>query len=247
MNSLTSKTGSIKGISFYSKELNEDLELLVYVPSNFSHLYKYSILIAQDGKDYFQMGKIGRVADELLEKQEIENIIIIGVPYKNVDDRWNKYHPDGLKHTAYKRFLAHELVPFIDAEYPTYQMGMSRALIGDSLAATVSLMTALDYPHTFGKIALHSPLVDETVLSKVDGFQYPHLMQIYHTIGINERNVQTSKMGIIDFVEPNQELHLLIEGKGFPSFYEEIDGDHTWRAWQSDMKRTLSWLFHTPY
>jgi enterochelin esterase-like enzyme len=243
---LALNTGSIKGVSFYSKELNEDVELLVYLPSNFSHLYKYSVLIAQDGKDYFQMGKIGRVADELLEKQEIENIIIIGVPYKDVDDRWNKYHPDGLKHAAYKRFLAHELVPFIDAEYPTYQMGMGRALIGDSLAATVSLMTALDYPHTFGKIALHSPLVNETVLSVVNTFPYPHLMQIYHTIGKNERQVQTSKTGIMDFVGPNQELNLLIEGKGFPSFYEEIDGDHTWKAWQSDMKRTIHWLFHTP-
>lgn len=238
-------TGSIKGMSFYSKELNENLELLVYVPSTFSQLYKYSVLIAQDGKDYFQMGKIGRVADELLAKEEIENIIIIGVPYNNIDDRWDKYHPDGHKHAAYKRFLAHELVPFIDAKYPTYQMGMSRALIGDSLAATVSLMTALDYPNTFGKIALHSPLVNETVLLAVNTFEYPHLMQIYHTIGKNERHVQTSKTGIMDFLGPNQELSLLIEGKGFPSFYDEIDGDHTWKAWQSDMKRTITWLFHT--
>ncbi|WP_148630896.1 esterase family protein [Bacillus sp. E214] len=238
------KAGTIKGISFNSKELNEEIELLVYLPSAFSHLYKYSVLIAQDGKDYFQLGKIGRAADELLERQEIDNIIIIGVPYKNVEDRWNKYHPDGLKHTAYKRFLAHELVPYIDAEYPTYQMGLSRALIGDSLAATVSLMAAMDYPNTFGKIALHSPLVNESVLSAVESFQFPHLTQIYHTIGKNETTVQTSKDGIIDFVQPNQELNSIIESKGFPVFYEEIDGDHTWRAWQSDMKRTLTWLFH---
>ncbi len=238
------KTGSIKSVTFNSKELNEEIELLVYLPSTFSHLYKYSILIAQDGKDYFQMGKIGRVADELLEQQEIENLIIVGVPYKNVDDRWNKYHPAGPKHTAYKRFLAHELVPYIDAEFPTYQMGQSRALIGDSLAATVSLMTAIDYPNTFGKIGLHSPLVNEPVLSAVENFQFPHLMQIYHTIGTKETEVQTHKDGILNFVEPNQELNLLIEGKGFPTFYEEIDGDHTWRAWQSDMKRALTWLFH---
>ena len=240
---LAAKQGKIKGITFHSKELNEDLELLLYLPATFSHLYKYSVLIAQDGKDYFQIGKIGRVADELIEKHDIENIIIIGVPYTSVDDRWDKYHPDGQKHVAYKRFLANELVPYIDSEFPTYQMGMSRALIGDSLAATVSLLTALDYPNTFGKIALHSPLVNESVLTAVDHFEYPHLLQIYHTIGENERKVQTSKGGVMDFVEPNQELNLLIEGKGFPYFYEENTGDHTWRTWQPDIKRTLSWLF----
>ena len=65
--------------------------------------------------------------------------MIVGVPYKNVKDRREKYHPDGQKHQAYIRFFAQELVPYIDANYPTYQMGLGRALIGDSLAATVSL------------------------------------------------------------------------------------------------------------
>ena len=104
------------------------------------------------------------MADELYEEQEIENLIIVGVPYKNVKDRREKYHPDGSQHHAYIRFLAQELVPYIDENYPTYQIGMGRALIGDSLAATVSLLTALQYPNTFGKVILHSPLVNEYVL-----------------------------------------------------------------------------------
>ena len=38
-------------------------------------------------------------------------------------------------------------------------------LIGDSLGGTVSFMTALMYPHTFGKVIMQSPFVDETVMN----------------------------------------------------------------------------------
>lgn len=104
--------GTIKEYSFQSTELQETVQLLIYLPANFSPLYKYSLLIAQDGMDYFQLGRIGRLADELLFQQEIENLIIVGVPYKNVEDRRRKYHPDGDQNQQYIRFLAHELAPF---------------------------------------------------------------------------------------------------------------------------------------
>ena len=71
------------------------------------------------------------------------------------------YHPEGDRREAYIRFLAHELVPYMDDNYPTYQIGAGRGLIGDSLAATISLLTALKYPNIFGKVILHSPYVDE--------------------------------------------------------------------------------------
>ncbi|MEH7391957.1 alpha/beta hydrolase-fold protein, partial [Bacillus sp. JJ1474] len=50
--------GTIKDITFSSKELGEDLQILIYLPTAFNPLYKYSILFAQDGKDYFQFGRI---------------------------------------------------------------------------------------------------------------------------------------------------------------------------------------------
>ena len=172
------RKGTIKSYLFQSEALSEELELLVYLPYNYSPLFKYTLVIAQDGRDYFQMGRIGRVADELIADDEIENIIIVGIPYQDRFDRRRKYHPDGEQHDAYVRFLAHELVPFLDNEFPTYQMGYGRALIGDSLGGTVSLLTALQYPHTFGKVIMQSPLVDETVMKAVQDFEDPHLLEL---------------------------------------------------------------------
>ena len=235
--------GTIKELTFQSSELGEEIQLLVYLPANYSPLYKYSLLIAQDGRDYFQLGRIGRIADEFLYDREVENLIIIGIPYKDVADRRRKYHPNGDQNQAYIRFLAHELVPFLDHEFPTYHMGSTRALIGDSLGATVSLMTALHYPHTFGKVLLQSPLVNAQVLEMVENFTDSPLLEIYHVIGNLETKVQTTDGLVSDFLSPNRELSSLISRKTFTYFYEEFNGNHTWKYWQPDLRRALKMLF----
>lgn len=235
--------GTIKELTFHSEALGEDMQLLVYLPANFSPLYKYSLLIAQDGRDYFQLGRIGRLADEYLYAREIENLIIVGVPYKNVEDRRRKYHPAGEQNQQYIRFLAHELVPFLDQEFPTYHMGSTRALIGDSLGATVSLITALQYPHTFGKVILQSPFVDQKVLELVVDFAEPQLLDIYHVIGKQETEVQMTDGKTGDFLTPNRKLSKLMKEKSFTYFYEEFNGNHTWTFWQPDLRRALKMLF----
>ncbi|WP_017379402.1 alpha/beta hydrolase [Paenisporosarcina sp. TG-14] len=235
--------GTIQDVTLFSDALQEDMQLLIYLPTNYSPLYKYTVLIASDGKDYFQLGRISRVTDELLENKEIENIIIVGIPYKSVEDRNKKYHPSGEQHDAYLRFLAHELVPYLDKEYPTYQIGMGRALIGDSLAATVSLLAAVKYPNIFGKVILHSPMVNTEVLSKVENIRTPHSLSVYHIIGTGEDKVKLSNGKIENFLKPNRDLNSLMQEKGFLLFYDEFIGDHTWKHWQPDIKRSIKMNF----
>lgn len=235
--------GTIKELAFQSLELEEEIQLLIYLPANFSPLYKYSLLIAQDGRDYFNLGRLGRLADEFLYEGESENFLIVGIPYKDVADRRRKYHPDGDQNHQYIRFLAHELVSFLDKEFPTYQLSSTRALIGDSLGATVSLMTALQYPHTFGKVLLQSPLVDNQVLQLVKDFSEAHLLEIYHVVGTEETEVYTTDGKVSDFLTPNRDLSKLISEQSFSYFYEEFNGNHTWKFWQPDLRRALKMLF----
>ncbi|MFC7685617.1 alpha/beta hydrolase [Ureibacillus sp. GCM10028918] len=231
--------GTIKDVSFFSTSLNEEQELLIYVPANYTPLNKYNILIASDGKDYFQLGGITRLADQLLDDYEIENIIIVGIPYKSVNDRRKKYIPTGELHEAYLRFLAHELVPYLDNEFSTYQLGSSRGVIGDSMAATVSLLAALRYPTIFGKAMLQSPYVDEHVLEIVEASNNMNAVSVYHVIGKEEDKVLTTDKQIKDFLTPNRQLHSLLSTKGYKTFYEEFNGNHTWKYWKPDLKRAL--------
>ena len=235
--------GTVKDVAFYSDALQEELELLIYIPANYSPLFEYNILIASDGRDYFQLGGIPRLADTLIEDYIIENVIIVGVPYKNVHDRKRKYVPSGDQFHAYMRFLALELVPYLDDQFTTFQTGSSRALIGDSMAATVSLMTAVNYPDIFGKAILQSPYVDVDVLNEVQNAKNTHLLSLYHIIGLRENEVITTDKTVKDFLTPNRELHELIVKKQIPTFYEEIEGNHTWKYWKPDLKRALIEIF----
>lgn len=231
--------GKIEEVTLYSEALGEEMQILVYLPHNYTPLFKYNVLFGSDGKDYIQYGRVGRVIDQQIEDNEIENTIFVGIPYANVPERRRMYHPEGDKREAYTRFLAHELVPYIDKHYPTYQIGSGRALIGDSLAATISLLTAIKYPSIFGKVIMHSPYVDPFVLEQVNNVKDSSAFSIYHVIGTDETEVETQVDGIQDFLTPNRSLKATIEEKGFDYFYEEFEGNHTWRYWQQDMPRAI--------
>lgn len=237
------KNGKIEELTIFSNELQEDMQILVHLPHNYTPLYKYKVLIASDGKDYIQYGRVGRVIDQLLDEGEIEDIIFIGVPYKSVSERRRMYHPEGDKRDAYIRFLAHELVPYIDENYPTFQIGSGRGLIGDSLAATISLLTAVKYPSLFGDVILQSPYVDDYVIDQLHTVKDPSAFSIYHVIGTEETKVQTVADGEQDFLTPNRVLNKAIKQQDFQYFYEEFKGNHTWKFWQPDFKKAIKYVY----
>lgn len=235
------KRGTIQDHSIYSTELNEEISFLVYVPADFSPMFTYTFLICQDGKDYFQMGRLPRVADELLAEEEIEPLIIVGIPYNDKHDRRDKYHPDGEKQQAYIRFLAHELVPYLDAHFPGHGDRFGRALAGDSLAGTVSFMASLAHPDLFGRVLMHSPFVDSTVMAAAE--QAASLPSLYHVIGTEETDVLMTNGERADFFTPNRALSALLEKKTTDYVYHEFKGGHTWTYWQKDMKPALLKMF----
>ncbi|MBY7143130.1 esterase family protein [Virgibacillus sp. NKC19-3] len=227
-----------------SDYLDETITLKLYQPESFSPLYKYHICIMQDGDDYYQMGRIATLSDRLHDSEEIMNTIFVGIHYQDKYDRREKYHPNGKQNEAYIKFLVAEVVPLLDRELPTYHMGKSRALMGDSLAGTLAFMTALKYPNTFGKVIMQSPLVDEDVLAAAENAKDIYSIDIYHTIGTEETAVDTTSDGQVDFLTPNRTLNNYLQEKGASYTYHELEGgQHTWKYWQKDMKRVLTSMF----
>ncbi|WP_106497943.1 alpha/beta hydrolase [Lentibacillus sp. Marseille-P4043] len=237
------RKGTMIERSIKSKYLDEEMTLKIYQPEAFSDLYKYHICIMQDGNDYYQLGRVATLSDRLHESQEITNTIFVGIHYQDKFDRREKYHPSGEQQKAYIKFLVHEVAPFLDDLLPTYHMGQSRTLMGDSLAGTLALMTALQYPNTFSNVIMQSPYVDETVMNAVKNAKQVDSMDIYHTIGVEETEVDTTDGSKQDFLTPNRELHKLLTEKGTSYIYHELDGPHTWKPWQKDLKRALITMF----
>ncbi|WP_047985923.1 alpha/beta hydrolase [Ornithinibacillus californiensis] len=227
-----------------SSYLDEKMTLKIYQPESFSPLYKYHICIMQDGNDYYQLGRVATFSDRLHDDAEIENTIFIGIHYKDRYDRLKKYHPSGEQYDAYTKFLMKEVIPLLDDTLPTYHMGGTRALMGDSLAGTLALMMAVKYPNTFGKVIIQSPLVDDVVLKAIEDATNLEALDIYHTIGTAETSVETTKGPGVDFLTPNRQLNKLLNQKGMTYYYKEIpDGEHTWKYWQKDMEDALKTIF----
>ncbi|GAA0455241.1 alpha/beta hydrolase [Alkalibacillus silvisoli] len=237
------RDGSMVEREIESKYMNETFTINIYRPENYSTLYKYHLCIVQDGDDYYQLGRLARVSDKLHNEGKIENTIFCGIHYKDRDDRWHKYHPESDKQEAYMKFLRFEVVPVLDRELPSYHVKSCRSLMGDSLGGTVSLMTALKYPNTFGKVIMQSPYYDERVEKLIKETDEIETMSIYHTIGLDEEEVETTYGDIDDFLNPNREMNELLKDHVSDYTYKELEGDHTWKQWQKDLPNAIEHIF----
>ncbi|MBM7571562.1 alpha/beta hydrolase [Aquibacillus albus] len=226
-----------------STYLEETITIKWYQPEAFTPLNTYHLCIMQDGNDYFQMGRVATLSDKLHDEAEIEDTVFVGIHYRNRYDRHDKYHPSGPKNEAYTNFLVREVLPLLDQELSTHQISGSRTLMGDSLAGTLALMTAIKYPNTFGNVIMQSPYVDETVLDAVQKANNLDKLSIYHTIGTEEANVETTIAEVKDFLTPNRKLRDLITEKNTEYIYHELEGNHTWKYWQQDLPRALKTIF----
>ncbi|MDQ0160268.1 alpha/beta hydrolase [Alkalibacillus salilacus] len=237
------RDGSMIEREIESEYMNETFTLSIYRPENYSPLYKYYLCIVQDGDDYYQLGRLARVSDNLHAEGKIENTIFCGIHYQDRDDRWHKYHPDSEMQENYMKFLRFEVVPILDKELPSYHVKSCRVLMGDSLGGTVSLMTALKYPNTFGKVIMQSPFTDERIEQLVKDSSEIDTMSIYHTIGLDEEKVETTYGDIEDFLNPNRKLNQLLEERVSDYKYKELKGKHTWKQWQKDLPNAIEYIF----
>lgn len=224
-----------------SQYLNESISLRIYEPEKIDSLYETNVCIMQDGNDYYNLGRLATVSDELHENDTIVNTIFVGIHYKDRFERRERYHPEGKEHEAYMNFLIDEVVNSLDEIIPLNPLGIKYSLMGDSLAGTLALLAAIKHPHLFENIIIQSPLVTDEMLKLINKAEKIDQLTIYHTIGLKETNVKTTVDGEVEFVQPNQSLSNLLKDKiRFYHYYEFPDGQHTWKYWQEDLSRALT-------
>lgn len=223
--------------------LQEEITIKIYAPETFDSIYETHVCLMQDGDDYFQMGRVATFSDRLHEAGDIVNTFFVGIPYVNRQDRVNKYAPTGKQNAAYMRFLTEEVVPLLDDKLPINPLGTIRTLMGDSLAGTLAFMAATAYPEHFHQVVMQSPFVDEHVLKRAEEVEQVQ-MPIYHSIGLDEAAVDTTELGRLDFIAPNQALREILQGKMRDYSYKEIPaGNHTWKHWQNEMPDVMELMF----
>lgn len=63
-------------------------------------------------------------------------------------------------------------------------MGNARLLLGDSLAGSIALMTALTYSTIFSQAAILSPMYDKNIKLKLENCNNKEQLTLWHAIGL---------------------------------------------------------------
>lgn len=227
------KPGCITKINFPSKILDRDVTLSIYLPKDFTELFKYKIIFCFDGADFFSFGRIHRTYEQLREANEVERAIFVGFHYEDVDKRRAEFHPQGARTHLTVKAMANEILPYIDQTFPTFKVGNARILLGDSLAGSAALITALSYPRIFSQVGLLSPQHDEAIEMLIERCQFKEQLSIWHAVGLEEEDFKLPITGkSADFLTPNRKLNQVIEKNDFTYHYLEFEGGHMWKSWK---------------
>jgi len=141
-----------------------------------------------------------------------------------------KYGPVGTHAHAYSDWVAHALVPWVDARYRTKQSRDARAILGWSLGALNAFNLGWQYPEVFGRVGAFSPsfwlsadtrdadAVQRTrlALRMVDGMPARKGSHMLFAVGTAEEDDDRDGDGINDAIDDTRDV---IEG------WQGRDGD----------------------
>lgn len=251
--------------SFHSNILNNDREVLVYLPPGYdaNRKERYPVLYLQDGQNLFdgatsfipgQEWRVDETAQALIVAGKIEPLIIVGI-YNTGKDRINEYTPAedvkykmGGKADLYGRMLVEELKPFIDSNYRTMKAAGHTGMGGSSLGGLVSIYLALRYPAVFGRAAVVSPSVwfaNKQIVHYVDALPKKPKVRIWMDIGTKEGGtIEEAQQAVNDARLLRDSLIKKGWKLGKDLEYFEAEGAvHNEGAWAARVERILTFLF----
>lgn len=239
------KPGKINKHQFYSDILEREVTISIYLPEDYTDLFKHQVIICFDGLDFLRFGRIQREYERLRKDQEIQRAIIVGFHYESVEKRREEFHPQGSRSHLTVKAIGKELLPFIDATFPTYKVGNARLLMGDSLAGSIALLTSLTYPTIFSQVAMLSPQYENIIKEKLIDCETKEQLSIWHAIGLEEEDFTLPTNGKrANFLTPNRELNQLIKQYHVKYEYQEFDGGHNWKSWKPMLGDILKYFLN---
>jgi enterochelin esterase-like enzyme len=223
--------------SFY---LNETRTLRIFLPPGYNELLSYTVIYCQDGEQFFNFGRIATTLTKGILDDGLEPAIIVGVDVINAT-RTAEYAAEGERRSAYSRFFAEELIPWVESHYPVRTERTERLLAGDSLGGTISIHLALDYPSLFCRVISLSGAFSTATLSRISEESDLSWLELYMLIGSDETEVVTER-GTFNFVADNYAAKDLLEHKKTALLFIEKPGKHIWGFWQQELPAALHYF-----
>ena len=237
--------GRIEPFSLDSAALGGARGGWIYLPAGFSPSRRYPLLIVHDGSDYLNYGGFKDVMDNLIHRLEVAELIVAGI---DSPDRLREYP----NHEGHARFVAEELLPYLEDTYPVIAEPHSRGLMGASFGAVAAFSIACRYPGKFGLLLLQSGSFAFTGGGRVNrrGPLFEPVVEFMNQYRAAPRAVAERiylSCGVYEsLIYENRALAPLLERTGMAVRFEEARDGHNWVNWRDRLRSGLSWLFPGP-
>lgn len=169
--------GNVERISMPAPQLNDTIDIDIWLPEGFSKENRYAVLYMHDGQNLYdasttwnhQSWEMDQTACRLIESGLTRPFIIVGIhsdPAKRVSQLMPqkavqnagldelmaevKLKGEPILGDKYADFVVNTLKPFIDAEYPVLTDRENTVVMGSSMGGLMSLYLICQYPEIFG-------------------------------------------------------------------------------------------------
>ena len=231
---------------------------------------RYPVLYLNDGQNLFDVStsvfnrmewQVDETVRALIEKGEIEPLIVVGIDNAGRSGRAKEYlpyedkylqpplpNPEGYK---YPDFLTDEVMPFINRQYRVKTGAKAAALGGSSYGALISLYVFIKKPEVFGRLLLESPsfyVSDAQILKEAEKLKkLPE--KIYIGVGTNEGGRPNCTPGDLneESVQDVLKLKKILQDKKLDGERLKVSVEdcaaHNEEAWAKRLPEALRFLY----
>lgn len=229
--------GTISQHTLTSTYLNQNRTFFVYTPASQLVGQQYPSLYVHDGGEYISLINAPAILDWLIANGDIPPLIVVFVP---PIEREKEYR----RNDDYVRFMADELLPFVQAEYNTDPNPAQTGTLGASLGGLMAVYMGVTRPERFGLVAgqsgaysLDSDAVINTLREK-DTLP----VRFYLAVGSYETAV-SGNPNEGNLLAANQRLAQLLADYRYNFAYVERPEGHSWGFWQATFGDALRLLY----
>jgi enterochelin esterase-like enzyme len=223
--------GSVSSFAFHSSVMNKNYAVQVYLPPGYDNSGNtaYPVLYVHDGQEYISLAGMNNILDNLLDSNKIDPVIGVFLRPTNRNEEYGF----SLRYD-YSDFIVEEIVPYIDANYPTLKLPACRLTMGTSLGGNISGLIAYKHPDVFGNCGMHSPAlwVNDLEVAKWFTDSIPKDIRLYYIGGTYE----DLGFDLSDFADS-------LDSKGYDFSWSRYPEGHSWGLWRATCDEILTFFF----
>jgi len=229
--------GALTGdLTIASQKLGYAVNYRVYTPAGYAPdkaTAGLPVIYVTDGQDFLQFGQMQVILDNLIAEGKIKPIIAVFIDPRDTVTGENLREKQFVNNPDYGAFITEELVPAIDAAYNTDLSPDARAIMGASYGGYFGAYFGPRHSDIFHLVGMLSPVVsrDWTVL---DAWRTADRLplKLFEAVG-----------AIGDVAGDARQLKAVLEAKGYPLTYIEVNGGHSYGTWRGLLDDLLITFF----